>query len=304
VLSLIRLLCVHREGMQLFSSGTVQTLPMTEFPPFAFFRLFVIFAAISAGVAEADVRMPAIFGDHMVLEQDVKIPVWGWADAGEAVTVTLGATSANTTADAAGKWRVDLAPLKTASVPATLTVTGKNTLTFDDVLVGDVWVCSGQSNMAFTLGGEYDGPKQIAAANEPQLRLFVVSGKVALTPETDVKGRWMVFSPATAGSFSAVGYFFGRELSHALNRPIGLIGSYWGGMPAQAFTSLSALQKDPPFSHYVEQFQKDLEQYPKAKEAYPAALAAYQDAQKKWDATVAPTYLPLLKQWQLAVRFQ
>ena len=273
----------------------------SKFSSFALFSLLLGVVVVPGGMAEADVRLPAIFGSHMVLEQDVKIPVWGWADAGEAVTVTLGTDTEKTTGDGDGKWRVDLAPAKTTSSPMTLTVTGKNILTFEDVLVGDVWVCSGQSNMAFTLSGEYDAAKQISEANEPQLRLFVVAGKVAITPEIDVKGRWVVCSPATVGSFSAVGYFFGRELSHALNRPIGLISNAWGGMPAQAFTSLSALQKDPPFSHYVEQYQKDLEQYPKAKEAYPAALAAYLEAQKKWDATVAPTYLPLLKQWQLDV---
>src|SRR5271155_2844991 len=107
----------------------------------------LFFFLIQSSSCPADVRLPAIFGSHMVLEQGIKIPVWGWADAREAVTVTLGDHTAKTTADANGKWRVDLDPVANATTPLTLTVTGKNSLKFDDVLVGDVWVCSGQSNM-------------------------------------------------------------------------------------------------------------------------------------------------------------
>ena len=251
--------------------------------------------------ALADVRMPAIFGSHMVLEQDIKIPVWGWATAGEAVTVTLGDKTAKTSADANGKWRVDLDPVTTSATPLSLTVTGKNSLKFDDVLVGDVWICSGQSNMAFSMSGAHNAASEIPKADDPQLRLFIVGNKVALETETDVKGEWKVCSPATVGAFSAVGYFFGRELRHTLNRPIGLIGTYWGGMPAQAFTSLSGLQKDPPFTYYIDTYQKIAAAYPKAKEDYPAVMAAYQAKLKEWTDTVAPVYYPILKQWQDAV---
>jgi sialate O-acetylesterase len=271
----------------------------------------LLFALVSGGPASADVRLPTIFGSHMVLEQDIKIPVWGWADAGEAVTVTLGDHTAKTTADATGKWRVDLDPVTTTTTPLTLTVTGKNSLKFDDVLIGDVWVCSGQSNMEFDLGGNWGGKPSfggaanaataVPAANDPQLRLFVVQKKIALEPESDVAGKWEVCTPDSAALFSAVGYFFGQELRHNLNRPIGLIGTYWGGMPAQAFTSLSGLQKDPPFTNYISAYQKDLAGYPKAKAEYPAAMAAYQAKLKEWNETVAPTYNATLKQWQEAV---
>ena len=261
----------------------------------------LFFILVAPRPSLADVRLPAIFGSHMVLEQDMKIPVWGWADAGEAVTVTLGDHTAKTTADANGKWRVDLDPVATATTPLTLTVTGKNSLKFDDVLVGDVWVCSGQSNMEFGMKGAHNAATEIPKADDPQLRLFIVAKKIALDPETDVKGQWMVCSPATVGDFSAVGYFFGRELRHTLNRPIGLIGTYWGGMPAQAFTSLSGLQKDPPFANYIGMYQKIAADYPMANEAYPVALAAYQDQLKQWNETVAPIYNAAMKQWQDAV---
>jgi sialate O-acetylesterase len=271
----------------------------------------LLFLLAAPRTAPADVRMPALFGDHMVLQQDSKIPVWGWADAGEAVTVTLGKQTAQTTADADGKWRVDLKPLATAATPLTLTVTGGNSLKFDDVLVGDVWVCSGQSNMEFDLGGNWGGghtfggaanaATAVPAANDPQMRFFVVKNEIALEPEAEVKGKWKVCAPDSAAVFSAVGYFFGRELRRTLNRPIGLIGTYWGGMPAQAFTSLSGLEKDPPFTHYVDAYRKDLANYPKAKEDYPALLAAYQADLKKWNETVAPIYKPILRQWREAV---
>jgi len=276
------------------------------------FIVLSLFLAIATfGLSRADVKMPAIFGDHMVLQQNIKIPVWGWADPGEAVAVALGDNTAKTTADGGGKWRVDLQPVKDTATPFTLTVKGKNTLTFSDVLIGDVWVCSGQSNMEFDLagnmgtykgfGGATNAAAAVPAANDPQLRLFIVAKTIALQPKPDVVGNWQVCTPDTAAQFSAVGYFFGQELRHSLNRPIGLIGTYWGGMPAQAFTSLSGLQKDPPFTNYVSAYQKIADDYPKAQQDYPTVLASYQQDLKKWNETVAPAYNAALKQWQDAV---
>jgi sialate O-acetylesterase len=261
----------------------------------------------TAGFSRADVHLPAIFGDHMVLQEGTTIPVWGTADPGEAVTVTLGDQTAKATGDSSGKWRVDLKSIASAK-PLTMTVVGKNTVTFSDILPGDVWVCSGQSNMEFNLGGgkygfggAHNADTELPKADQPQIRLFLVAKKIALEPETDVQGKWEVCTPETAGHFSAVGYFFGRDLHARLNKPIGLIGTYWGGMPAQAFTSLSGLEKDPPFTQHVAAFQKDLADYPKDKADYPAALAKYQNDLKQWNATVKPVYDPILKQWQDAV---
>ena len=256
---------------------------------------------LSGAICQADVHLPAIFGSHMVLQQNIKIPIWGRADAGEAITVALGDHTAKVTADASGKWRVDLEPVTTAATPLILTVTGKNSLKFDDVLVGDVWMCSGQSNMQFGLSGVINAPAEIAKADDPQLRLFAVSSPQALDPQTDLKGAWMVCSPTTVGGFSAVGYYFGRELRHTLNRPIGLINTARGGMPAQAYTSLSGLQKDPPFSRYIDDYQKIAADYPKAKEAYPAALAVYNDQLKQWKNDHGAAYDAATKQWQDAV---
>ncbi|MEI9999481.1 MAG: sialate O-acetylesterase [Verrucomicrobiota bacterium] len=255
---------------------------------------------LCAAPARADVALPAIFGTHMVLQQGQTLPVWGTAAPGEAVAVTLGAQTAKTTADSAGKWRIDLKPISAAQ-PLTLTVAGKNTLSFTDVLAGDVWVCSGQSNMEFPLHGAHDATTEIPKADEPQIRLFLVTKKTALQPQTDVKAAWVVCSPATVGNFSAVGYFFGRTLQHELHRPIGLIGTYWGGTPAQAWTSLAGLQQPPPFAHYVEQYQSVLSAYPDNLAKYPALAAAYQQDLKQWNDTVGKTYQPVLAQWSADV---
>ncbi len=133
-----------------------------------------VFAGLlcGAGMLEAEVKMPAIFGTHMVLQQGTKLPVWGTADAGEKVTVTVGGETGTATADADGKWRVELAPLPANSTPVSMTVAGKNTLTFEDVLVGDVWICSGQSNMEFGINNEYNAKDEVPKANIPLLRLF------------------------------------------------------------------------------------------------------------------------------------
>jgi len=272
--------------------------------PLACLRLvglsLVFLGLLSPKPSLAEVRMPAIFGDHMVLQQDIKIPVWGTADAGEAVTVALGDDSAKTTADSDGKWRVDLTPVKTTATPTTLTVTGKNALKFEDVVVGDVWVCSGQSNMEMTVTYNYTSKTDLPKATDPLLRVFFVAKTISLDPQTDVKGEWKVCSPDAVKDFTAVGYYFGEELRHALNHPIGLIGSYWGGQPAQAFTSMSGLQKDPPFTGYIDTINKTIADEPQIKANFPATLAAYQLKLEEWKKTVLPAYTVTIKQWQEA----
>ena len=271
-------------------------------------RSVLLFIFASSFTLRGDVRLPAIFGDHMVLQQDGKIPVWGWADPGEAVAVTLGDDTAKTTADGGGKWSVSLLPEKTNATPMTLTIQGKNSITFTDVLIGDVWVCSGQSNMEFALNNQYkgkacfggasDAAAAVPAANDPQLRLFLVPRATAVEPQTDVVGKWEVCTPESASRFTAVGYFFGQDLRKTLNRPIGLIGTYWGGTPAQAWTSLSALQQDPPFANYVTAITSVKNNYEQAKADYPAQLQAFRTELAEWNKTVGSVYNPILKQWQ------
>ena len=185
--------------------------------------------------ARADVKLPAIFGDHMVLQRGMKLPVWGTADAGEQVTVKVARQERTAKADETGKWRVVLEPVEATS-PVEMTVVGRNaTLTFKDVLVGEVWVCSGQSNMGFSLARSTNGAAAVKAANRPTMRLFTVGRAFPDQPAETMTGRWEVCTPATANGFSAVGYFFGAELQDKLGVLVGLIQPSWGGTRAEAW---------------------------------------------------------------------
>jgi len=258
-----------------------------------------------AAPALAEVKLPSIFGDHMVLQQEAKVPVWGTATPNEKVTVTVGDHTASTTAGADGKWRVDLAAFANGTAPTTMTVTGTNTLTFQDVLIGDVWVASGQSNMEAPTGYDYNAKALMPQAADSQLRLFLVARKTSLEPLADVMSpfswgrkpplhisdgdqpaKWLLCDPHDVGDFSAVGYFFGKELRGHLNRPIGMIGTYWGGTMAESWISLSGLQKDPPFAGYIAAYNKDLAAYPQLEPDYEKAQTAYIAAQKDYEVKV------------------
>jgi sialate O-acetylesterase len=245
----------------------------------------------------ADVKLPAIFGDHMVLQQDMKLPVWGTADPGEAVTVTVGDKTGAATADGGGHWRVDLPALATHRDPTTVTVKGKNTVTFTDVLIGDVWICSGQSNMEFTMRASSEAATDIPKAADPGLRLFLFTKTVASEPSTEVHGHWELCTPESLPEFSAVGYYFGRDLRKALNRPIGLIGTYWGSTPAEAWTSLSGLEKEPALQHYVDAYKKVHDALPQATAAYPAQLEAYEASLEAMKGKHGPGFDVAVQRW-------
>lgn len=216
-----------------------------------FTRSLSLAVACSALSAQADVKLPAIFADHMVLQRDQKVPVWGWADEGEKVTVEFGGQKAEATAKD-GKWTVALPALKANSSGAKFTVTGKNKLELNDVLVGEVWFCSGQSNMEWSVAQSTNGKEEIAAAKNPRIRHFKVPHVTDVTPQTEVKtvGGWQETTPATVGGFTAVGYFFGREIEKELDVPIGLIGCNWGGtriepwVPPVGFQAVPALKEN------------------------------------------------------------
>ncbi|MDA1049558.1 MAG: sialate O-acetylesterase [Planctomycetota bacterium] len=186
--------------------------------------------------AAADVKLPAVLDSHMVLQREMPLPVWGWADAGEKVTVTLGEQSAKATADEKGNWRVTLPAMKADGKAHTLTVQGKNEISLEDILIGDVWVGSGQSNMEWQLTNTNDAKEAIAAANHPNIRLLHVPKVQMPEPATDVEAKWMVCTPETVPAFSAVLYYFGLKLSEEVDVPIGLINSSWGGSPIEPWT--------------------------------------------------------------------
>lgn len=200
--------------------------------------------------AAAAVKPAAVFCDNMVLQRDAKVPVWGTADSGEQVTVAFQGQEVSTVAKG-GKWIVWLKPLQTGE-PAELTITAGYTITIQNVTVGEVWVCSGQSNMAWSVSRANNPQEEIAAANYPNIRLFTVARQVAPQPVDDCRGRWSVCSPETVGSFSAVGYFFGRHLHKELDVPVGLINTSWGGTIAEAWTSRPGLEGEEDFKPILE----------------------------------------------------
>ncbi len=200
------------------------------------FIIALALLTMSAAVAHADVTVPKIIDSHMVLQRDLPVPVWGWAEAGEEVEVQFGNQKVSTKADDQGRWSVTLKPMKASARPRSMTIKGKNTIKLDDILVGEVWVGSGQSNMEWTLSNSQDGSKAISKANFPAVRLFHVPKVKAPTPARDVKAAWKVCTPASVPNFSGVLFFFGRTIHIELRVPIGLINSSWGGSPIEPWT--------------------------------------------------------------------
>jgi sialate O-acetylesterase len=244
--------------------------------------LTIAIAAWVAGTpaaARAEVKPNSLFSDGAVLQQGVAVPVWGTANDGEKVTVKFQRQTLTATAKD-GRWLVRLKPLK-AGGPFTLTVASEsNTLTITNVLVGEVWLASGQSNMEFALSRAANAAETVAAAGDPQLRLFTVPRGATDTPSTDLTGRWQESSPDTAAKFSAVAWFFGRDLRKALHMPVGLIHSSVGGTPAEAWTSHATLEADPELKKILERYADSVKNYdPEAAAArHQQALEAHKAA--------------------------
>jgi sialate O-acetylesterase len=232
-------------------------------------------------LANADVRLPAIFSDHMVLQRELAVPVWGWAEPGEVVTVSIAGQAQTATADAACKWSVTLAPIPSAE-PTSLTVTGKNTLVIHDVLVGEVWLGSGQSNMAMTVNRAKDYEQEQAAANFPRIRVFTEKSTYAKEPAAECQGSWQVCAPETVASFSATAYFFGRELHQALDVPVGLVVSAVGGTPIESWIDSEAAQSSPALKPYLAVLERE-----RSKASSPEAKAIYEKKLARWEAQKA-----------------
>lgn len=172
---------------------------------------------------QADVRLPEVISNNMVLQKDILLPIWGWADAGEEVSVTLGDASVKATADGAGKWKVTLPAIKTAGGPHEMTVKGKNEIKVSNILIGEVWAGSGQSNMQWNVAQSANPQQEIASATFPKIRLFMIPLIPSGTPSEHVAAQWVECSPDTVAGSSAVLFFFGREIHQKLNVPVGLI---------------------------------------------------------------------------------
>ncbi len=244
-------------------------------------KSFCLVAALfAAASARAEVKLPSLFTDHMVLQQGIKLPVWGWADDGEVVTVEFKGQKVTTVAKG-GQWWVKLAKLKADAKGDWLIVAGKNKITVKDVVVGEVWVASGQSNMEFPLSRSFESAADIAHSANPHLRIFHVPKLKADAPTNNVATTWVVAAPDTVPGVTAVGYYFSRDLQQALKVPVGLIQSDWGGSPAEVWMSEKALSSNPEYKNDIlGTYPNAVKNYAKAKADFDKKVAELKAAKK------------------------
>jgi sialate O-acetylesterase len=252
---------------------------------------FVLWTAgLFACAARAEVHLPDVISSAMVLQRDQAVKIWGSADPGERVTVSFAGQTQTVQTGADGKWEVSLKPGPASAAPSTMTISGKNTITLSDVLVGEVWVASGQSNMEFTLAQSADGESAVAAANAPDIRLFNVSRQVAFQHQTGPLAIWQAASPKSAGQFSAAAYYFAVELHNALRVPIGVIDSSYGGTEAEAWTPVEYLLASPDLHPCVDRTKIWEAERPRVKAEYEQRMQEWTEAAQKAKAegTTAP----------------
>lgn len=248
------------------------------------------FVVALLSTARAELKLPAIIGDHMVLQQKQSNPIWGWDAPGTKVTVTFAGQSKSAEAGADGKWTVKLDPVPANAQPQTLTIAGSTKRDIQDVLIGEVWMCSGQSNMGFTLSSDWNGDLEAAASKLPNLRLIKVPQVGTQELQNDFRGEWKAAAAESALPFSAVGFLFGRYLHEILGVPVGLIDNAWGGSAAEAWVRRASLEKDPRFKLLMEgTVQREaVMQSEKAKTDYDAALAKWKEDAEKAKAEGKP----------------
>ncbi|MEY3607746.1 MAG: hypothetical protein RLZZ447_534, partial [Verrucomicrobiota bacterium] len=243
--------------------------------------LTLLLAALTLAVpaVHAQLRLPAIISDGMVLQQQQANPIWGWDTPGTAVTVNFAGQTQRATAGADGRWTVRLAPLGASAENRPLTIAGSSQRILKDVLVGEVWMCSGQSNMQWSLSQSYHGDLEALATDLPQVRLISVPQVGTQELQTDFKGKWESATPAVTPSFSAVGLIFGRYLHQVLKVPIGLIDNAWGGSAAEAWVRRSTIESDPRFASLLEATRKREAELlsPQGRAAYEASVQKYRE---------------------------
>ncbi len=243
--------------------------------------ILLITLAAAAEFLQAEVKLPDVISDSMVLQRDREVPIWGFADPGEKVTVEFAGQTKIATAATDGKWRVQLGPMRADDTGRAMVVSGKNRITLHGVLVGEVWLVAGQSNMQLTLPETANGDSVVAAANEAEVRLFNVNRKVAFQHEPGALGVWMPVSPASVKDFSAAGYYFAIELHQSLHIPIGIINSSFGGSQAEAWTPVEYLLASPDLRPCVERTKIWDEERSRVKAEYDQKLNEWKAAEQK-----------------------
>ncbi len=239
----------------------------------------------------ADVRLPSLFSDHMVLAKAAAVPVWGKADPGERIRVALGGVGAEAIADAMGRWTIQLNLSDVAAGPFEMTVEGRNRVVIHDVVVGEVWLASGQSNMELPLRVTANADAEIASSANPFLRQFQVKKAGARRPADDCQGRWTVAGPTTAGEFSAVGYYFGKELQQDRKCPVGILHASHGGTSIEPWTPADCLDRIPSFKASAESKRKRADDYPGQKARFAADFTAWLHRHGREDASPSNTAL-------------
>ena len=233
-------------------------------------RLLLLGATLSAGLLHAEVKPNVLFTDGAVLQRGQAVPVWGTAKDGEKVSVEIAGQSATTTAQG-GKWKLELKPLE-AGGPYEMKISGDNTVTVNNLLVGEVWVASGQSNMEWTLNASFQPEIEKPNANFPQIRMITAKKVPSRQPLEEIQGSWQLCSPETVGNFSAVAYYFARDLHAKLGVPVGIISTSWGGTPAQAWTSAEGFEGHPELNGYAAALKASDALPEKGQQNFPAAL--------------------------------
>jgi sialate O-acetylesterase len=231
-------------------------------------------------MSQAELKLPAIIGDHMVLQQKQADPIWGWDTPGTKVTVAFAGQTKTADSDESGKWTVKLDPMPANATPQVMTITGSTARTLQNILIGEVWMCSGQSNMQFALNGDWNGDIETLGSDIPGLRLISVPQVGTQELQNDFKGQWAACTPQTSSGFSAVGFFFGRYLHRILGVPVGLINNSWGGSAAEAWVRRSSLEKDERFKPLMESTvqQESLLMSDQAKANHEAAIVKWKEA--------------------------
>jgi sialate O-acetylesterase len=271
---------------------------------------------LCSNMASAKFYLSPIFGDNMVLQRGMHVPIYGTADAGEKIAVVFMGKTYKTTTSADGKWSIKMGSYK-AGGPYEMKLThGTETLSFTNILIGEVWLASGQSNMQFGIQTEKHAKETIANATDQQIHFFYVPLLLSLQPVYEIpaalaasqNARWVVCSPEVLATpsfasrgFSAVGYYFALQIRKSTGAPVGMIGSYRGGTPAQGWMTKAALEKSPAYAKYIDKYNTLVANYESTKAAYPTRLTLYRDSLKTWTTEVGNAYNETLKQWNVDV---
>lgn len=246
----------------------------------------ILIGLASCSFLRAEVKLPAFFTDHMVLQRNIAAPVWGTASPGEKIAVQFAGQTIAVTAGPDGRWLAKLTPLKASASPQILTVRATNTVAINDVVVGDVWLASGQSNMGSPMSSG-SAANALPEAGDPLLRFFNITKTVAAGPQADLKGKWEPSTPENAKNFSAVAYFFAKEIRKTQNVPVGVFNGAWGGTPIRTWMSVESLRRDPAVSRTLAEWEAALAKHDALKDK-PELMVAYYKDMKDWETNVAP----------------